>query len=114
MSKPYRFVVLCALALAGCGIQPPQPDDLATPGKRIEGVSLSPGIAEIAKKEGEVSLVADDRVKCEKYMPLGSHRVKFRCTTVKEDVASSEANNREMRKLQTPPPSEGARSLAGN
>ena len=51
---------------------------------------------------------------CEKYTPLGSHLVRFRCTTVAEKKASEDANARVMRKLQTPPPSVGANTIAGN
>lgn len=108
MDKRFSSILLVAL-LAACGSNPTQPD--ATAGKRIEGISLSPGIAQIAKKEGKVELVEDERVKCEKYMPLGSHRVRYRCVTLAEEVASKEANNHEMRKIQTPPPSVGARTI---
>lgn len=110
--------LLLATALAACGGNPSKPevaDTKAAPttgtvatapaeGQRIEGVKLSPEVIEIAKKEGEVQLVKDDRVQCEKYKPLGSNRTQYRCRTKTEAVQSVEDNNREMRKLQTPPP----------
>ena len=104
-------LILLVLGLAACGSDPVKPDPAAGEGKRIEGVSLTPGVAEIAKKEGNVELLKDERVKCEKYKPLGSNRTQYRCTTLKEEQASNEANNREMRKIQTPPPSAGARTI---
>lgn len=110
-----RILVLIAVVcgLTACSSNPPQSatTGVATEGKRITGVKLTPGVIEIAKKEGKVELTTDDRVRCEKYTTTGSHRVKFRCVTHEEDIASREANTREMRKLQTPPPSEGARTI---
>ena len=125
MSTRRLTLIALALVLTACGSNPARPavadaDAKAIPGttptapvegKRIEGVSLTPGIAEIAKKEGQVDLIKDERVKCEKYTPLGSHRTKYRCTTLAEDAKSKEDNNAAMRKIQTPPPSEGARTI---
>lgn len=103
---------LVALVLAGCAataVSGPSASD----GRRVEGLTFTPGIADIAKKEGKVELLEDARVKCEKYTPTGSHRVQFRCTTVAEKKAAEEANQRVMRKLQAPPPSVGANTIAG-
>lgn len=125
MSTRRLTLIALALALTACGgnptkpeaeegkAQPPAGTTATAPaeGQRIEGVNLTPGVAEIAMKEGQVNLVKDERVKCEKYKPLGSNRTQYRCTTIKEDVASKEANTREMRKIQTPPPSVGARTI---
>jgi hypothetical protein len=105
------ILAVLTLALGACGSNPTQPDPSAKEGKRIEGVTLTPGVAEIAKEEGEVQLLKDDRVKCEKYKPLGSNRTKYRCTTLAEDAKSKEDNNAAMRKIQTPPPSAGARTI---
>lgn len=117
--------IALALALTACGSNPSTPETAEVKpvpiagttatapaeGKRIEGVNLTPGVAEIAMKEGNVELLKDERVKCEKYKPLGSNRTQYRCTTLKEEASSQQANNREMRKIQTPPPSVGARTI---
>lgn len=110
-------ILFLAGALAACGGNPTKPEGAeakapsaagaaAAPaeGQRIEGVKLSPEVIDIAKTEGEVKLTKDDRVQCEKYKPLGSNRTQYRCRTKAEAVQSVEDNNREMRKLQTPPP----------
>jgi hypothetical protein len=119
MERPNALLPTLVLttALVACGGNPAKPDGAeaqapavagtaAAPaeGQRIEGVKLSPEVIEIAKTEGEVKLTKDDRVQCEKYKPLGSNRTQYRCRTKAEAVQSVEDNNREMRKLQTPPP----------
>ncbi len=109
MSMRIAASFVLALALAACGSDPVKPEPTAaTEGKRIEGVNLTPGVAEIAKKEGNVELLKDERVKCEKYKPLGSNRTQYRCSTLAEEAKSKEDNAAAMRKLQTPPPSAGA------
>jgi hypothetical protein len=111
MSMRIPTLFLIVLGLAACGSDPVKPEPVAGEGKRIEGVSLSPGIADLAKKEGNVELLKDERVKCEKYKPLGSNRTQYRCTTLAEEAKSKEDNNAAMRKIQTPPPSAGARTI---
>ena len=93
-----------ALLLAACAAAPTDPT-AAAQGKRVEGVKLSAGVAQIAKDEGKVDLAKDERVACEKYTPIGSHRTQYRCLTKNEKAASEEANQREMRKIEAPPPS---------
>jgi hypothetical protein len=88
------------LALAGCATDPQLAKDQAA----FSRVKLSGGTADIARKEGKVELLDDQRVRCERYFPTGSHRAQVRCLTVAEKVTADEANAREMRKLTTPPP----------
>jgi len=98
--------LLLAATLAACGANPSKPEATEVAGgKRIERVKLSPEVIDIAQEEGKVELLKDDRVKCEKYKPLGSNRTQYRCTTVAEKKASEEENAAAMRRLQTPPPS---------
>lgn len=97
--------VLLALTLVACGGNPPKPEPSAAEGQKIEGLKLSPGVTDIAKEEGKVELAKDERVKCEKYKPIGSNRTQYRCTTKAEQAAAAEDNAAAMRKLQTPPPS---------
>ena len=118
MRSQHVAVFVLAGALVACGGNPVKPEAAegkASPtaaatatapaeGQRIEGVKLSPEVIEIAKTEGEVKLTKDDRVQCEKYKPIGSNRTQYRCRTKTEALQSVEDNNREMRKLQTPPP----------
>ena len=108
MNRPLTVlsVVLLAAALSACGSDPVKPEaTAAADGKKIEGLKVSPGVADIAKKEGKVELTKDDRVKCEKYKPLGSNRTQYRCVTLAEQKATQDANAEEMRKLAAPPPS---------
>jgi len=94
-----------AAALTACGSDPVKPDAaVAAEGQRIEGVKLSPEVIDIAKEEGKVELTKDERVQCEKYKPLGSNRTQYRCRTLAEATKSTEDNNKQMRKMQTPPP----------
>lgn len=113
MSKPLTLsaVLLATLALAACGSDPVKTAD-ADAGKRIEGVALSAGVQDIAKKEGRVELEKDKRVNCEKYTPIGSHRPIYRCLTQAEKANQADSNQREMRKMTAPPPSAG--STIGN
>ena len=118
MRSHHVAIVVLAGALVACGGNPARPEAVegkASPpagatatapaeGQRIEGLKLSPEVIDIAKTEGEVKLTKDDRVQCEKYKPIGSNRTQYRCRTKVEAVQSVEDNNREMRKLQTPPP----------
>lgn len=95
------------VALAACATDP----EVARLRSDLRRTNLSAGTVDIAKQEGKVELLADQRVRCERYTPTGSHRAQVRCLTTTEKVTSEEANAREMRKLQTPPPSTGARSI---
>jgi hypothetical protein len=100
--------IVLAAALSACGSNPAQPEAAATAaaeGRKIEGLKVSPGVADIAKKEGKVELTKDERVKCEKYKPLGSNRTQYRCVTLAEQKATEQASAEEMRKLAAPPPS---------
>ncbi len=97
--------LVLAAALTACGSDPAKPDAAAAAeGQRIEGVKLSPEVIDIAKQEGKVELTKDERVQCEKYKPLGSNRTQYRCRTLAEATKSTEDNNKQMRKMQTPPP----------
>jgi len=97
--------LLLAATLAACGANPSKPEATEVAGgKRIERVKLSPEVIDIAQEEGKVELLKDDRVKCEKYKPLGSNRTQYRCRTLAEATKSEEDNARHIRKIQTPPP----------
>jgi len=97
-------ILALAAALAACGGNPTKPETAAE-GRKLDGLALSEGVTKIATEEGKVELTKDDRVRCEKYKPLGSNRTQYRCTTVAEKKASEEENAAAMRRLQTPPPS---------
>lgn len=121
MSRTAAVSLLATLlALAGCAGNETKPSpttaaaapSAATPtapaapteeGGRIEGVRLSPEVIEIAKTEGKVDVEKDKRVNCEKYKPIGSNRVQFRCQTVAEQEKTREAAARDMRKIVTAP-----------
>ena len=106
MNTRLSALILVSLALAACGSNPPKAADTGT-GKRVEGVTLSGGVQDIAKEEGKVDLAKDKRVNCEKYTPTGSNRPKYRCLTATEKKSEAEANQREMRKMTAPAPSAG-------
>lgn len=103
-----RLIALAVATLLGACASDPE---LAQLRSDLRRTNLSAGTVDIAKQEGKVELLADQRVTCERYTPTGSHRAQVRCQTRTEKVTADEANNREMRKLQTPPPSAGARSI---
>jgi hypothetical protein len=94
------FALCLAGAVAACASNPAEVEEQS----KLNRVKLSGGTIDIAKKEGKVDLAKDERVKCERYTPLGSHRTQLRCTTLTEAETAEEANKREMRKLTVPPP----------
>lgn len=118
-SVAFASSLLLAIALAACGGNATKPDAVpaaaptnqaapaapAAEGQRVEGVKLTPGVIEIAKTEGKVELAKDDRVRCEKFKPIGSNRTQKRCYTLAEKKKTEEDNAEAMRKMTTPPPS---------
>ena len=105
MTRPTRFAaaLILSLALAACGSSPTKMS--AEEGQRVEGVKLSGGVQDIAKKEGKVELDKDKRVNCEKITPIGSHRPVYRCLTQAEKKTEADQNQSEIRKMVVPPPS---------
>ena len=100
-SSSAALLLSLSLGLTACASDPGLAKDQAD----FRKVKLSGGTLDIARKEGKVELLDDQRVFCERYMPTGSHRTQVRCLTRAEKVTAEEANAREMRRLQMPPPS---------
>lgn len=98
------MAVLITAALGATSIGCASDAALAKDQAAFRKVKLSGGTVDIAKDEGQVHLLDDERVVCKRYRPTGSNLTQTKCQTVREKTREDESNQREMRKLVKSPP----------
>jgi hypothetical protein len=91
------LVVIAALSLGACASMTPATD----PDDGDIDLVMTPKVFEIVQAEGKVDIANDDRIRCYKEMPLGSHIWRIKCYLKEEVDKDRELAQQKMHDAQT-------------